>query len=722
MKQIKKGSGVLPYLDCSLSFEERAEDLLSRMTLKEKMAQTKFKAPAIPRLNFPAYNWWSECLHGVAGAGVATCFPQAIGLGATFNEELILKVAQVISTEARAKHHEFVRKGERERNQGLTFWSPNINILRDPRWGRGQETYGEDPYLTGRLGVAFVKGLQGDDPKYFKVISTPKHYAVHSGPERERHRMNILVNKKELYETYLPHFKECVEEGKAYSVMCAYNRVNNYPACGSDELLNKILREEWGFDGYVVSDCGAIEDFNRPLGHKYTNRFYKSAAEALKNGCDLSCGKAYQWLPLAYKKKAISEQDINRTVKRLLLARFKLGMFDPPELCKYQQIPYALNDCEEHRQLALEAARQSIVLLKNKDNFLPLSRNLKTIGVIGPNANDMMVLLGNYHGMPSKYVTPLRGIKNRISSESGVLSAVGCEMKKKSKKGFAEAKEIAKKSDIIIMCLGLSQKYEREEFPSPWADDDRKFMGLPPIQQELLEEIYTINKNIVLVLLNGSPLAINWAHENVPAIVELWYPGEMGGKALAEVLFGDYSPAGRIPVTFIKDEADLPEFLNYSMKGRTYKFMDKEPLYPFGYGLSYTKFTFSNLRLNSKKVNAGDSVEISVDVQNIGERSGEEVIQLYLKDLEASVRVPRHQLVWFKRITLAPNEKKSIKLSIDARRMALIDNKGKCQLEPGEFTVFVGGNQPDKKSQILLGSKCLQENFEVIGSKLELKY
>ncbi|MHA1292459.1 MAG: glycoside hydrolase family 3 C-terminal domain-containing protein [Promethearchaeota archaeon] len=710
------------YMDTSLSFEERVNDLISKVTLKEKMSQMRFKAPAIPRLNIPPYNWWNECLHGVAGAGVATVFPQAIGLGATFNSKLIYQIAEAISTEARAKHHDFVRKNERDRFKGLTFWSPNINIFRDPRWGRGQETYGEDPYLTSKLGVAFVKGLQGNDPKYFKVISTPKHYAVHSGPEQERHRMNILVNKKDLYETYLPHFKACVKEGGAYSIMCAYNRVNNRPACASSELLQQILRKEWGFEGYIVSDCGAVADFNRLLGHKYTNRFYKSAAEAVKNGCDLNCGFVYRWLPIAYKKGLITENDINKSVKRLFLARFKLGMFDPPELVKYQQIPYKANDCDAHRQLALKAARQSIVLLKNRNNFLPLSKKIKSIAVIGPNADDYMVLLGNYYGMPSKYVTPLQGIKNKLGTKIKIFYAQGCKMRKKSRRGFLKAIEAAKNADIVLMCLGLSQKYEREEFPFPWADDDRKFLSLPKTQQLLLEEIYKINQNIVLVLLNGSPLIINWAQENIPAIIEAWYPGEMGGKAIADVIFGDYSPAGRLPVTFIKSEDDLPPFLDYSMKGRTYRYIEKKPLYPFGYGLSFTKFEYNDLEFNSNVIKSGKNIEVSFNVQNIGDITGEEVVQIYLKDIEALVKVPHCQLVCFKRIKLKPKEKKELSFIISARQMSIINYSGKCILEPGVFKVFVGGSQPDNRSKQLLGSKPLEKEFEVIGNSIELEY
>ncbi|MHA1148523.1 MAG: glycoside hydrolase family 3 C-terminal domain-containing protein [Promethearchaeota archaeon] len=711
------------YLDTSFSFEERVEDLVSRMTLREKMAQLRFKAPAIHRLGIPEYNWWNECLHGVAKAGIATVFPQAIGLAATFNQDLLFKIADAISTEARAKHHfEHIPKNDRSKGRGLTFWSPNINIFRDPRWGRGQETYGECPYLSGRMGVAFVKGLQGNDPKYVKVIATPKHYAVHSGTEKDRHRMNISVNKKDLFETYLPHFKECIKEANAQSVMCAYNRVNDKPACASSFLQEEILRKKWGFDGYIVSDCGAIADFNRPLGHKYTNRFHKSAAEAIKNGCDLNCGMTYRWLPIAYKKGLISEDDINKSVRRLFLARMKLGMFDPSKLCKYQTIPLEKNDCLEHRMLALEAAKQSIILLKNQNTFLPLSKDLKSIAVIGPNANDWKVLLGSYHGMFSKYISPLGGIKNKIGITAKIRYAQGCKMNNRSPKSFQEAINIAKKSEIVIMILGLSQRYESEEKHSFRFDDDRKFLDLPKPQQKLLHEIYNVNKNIVLVLLNGSPISINWAQDNIPAIIEAWYPGEEAGTALADVLFGDYSPAGRLPVTFPKSEKDLPPILNYNMKGRTYRYSKKEPLYPFGYGLSYSNFEYSNLQLNKNEINAGESLEIKVDVINSGNRLSDEVIQLYLKDMEASIRVPIYDLRGFKRITLNPAEQKTVSFTLTPRNMALINNQGKAILEPGNFKVYIGGRQPDRRSEELSNSIILETQFKVIGKKTELEY
>lgn len=710
------------YKDTSLSFEERAKDLVSRMTLDEKISQMVYDAPAIPRLDVPAYNWWNECLHGVARAGIATVFPQAIGMGATFNPDLIRRVADVVADEARAKHHEAVRHGDRGIYKGLTFWAPNINIFRDPRWGRGQETYGEDPYLTGRMGVAFVKGLQGDDPKYLKVVATPKHYAVHSGPEQDRHHFDARVSQKDLRETYLPAFKECVKEGKAVSVMGAYNRTNGEPCCASKTLLKDILRDEWGFEGYVVSDCGAIDDIH--MHHKVTKTPAESAALAVNNGCELNCGKTYEYLRQAVEEGLISEQTIDDAVIKLFTARMRLGMFDPPEMVPYAQIPYEVNDSPAHRALALEVARQSIVLLKNDGNALPLSKELKTIAVIGPNADELDVLLGNYFGTPSSYVTPLEGIKNKVSANTEVIYAKGCEVTGKSTEGFDEAINAAKRADVVIMCLGLSPKIEGEEGDAADSDGggDRLHIDLPGMQQQLLEAVYATGKPIVLVLLNGSPVAINWAHEHIPAIVEAWYPGEEGGTAIADVLFGDYNPAGRLPITFVRSLDDLPPFTDYSMKGRTYRYFEREPLYPFGYGLSYTTFEYSNLRMSAERITAGDSLEVSVDVQNRGSMTGDEVVQLYLSDIEASVAVPIRQLQGIQRISLEPGQKKTVSFTITPRQMALIDNDGKCVLEPGLFQVSVGGFQPDGRSQALTGAKPLVGVFEVIGQSLALEY
>ncbi|NLO82417.1 MAG: glycoside hydrolase family 3 protein [Clostridiales bacterium] len=718
------------YLDPDRPLEERVEDLVSRLTLEEKVSQMIYASSAIPRLGIPEYNWWNECLHGVARAGVATVFPQAIGMAASFNDELMYRVACAISDEGRAKHHEFARQGDRGIYKGLTFWSPNINIFRDPRWGRGQETYGEDPYLTGRMGVAFVKGIQGDDPRYLKAVATPKHYAVHSGPEPLRHSFDARVSPKDLRETYLPAFKECVKEGKAVSVMGAYNRTNGEPCCASLTLLQKILRDEWGFDGYVVSDCGAIHDIH--AHHKVTNTPEESAAMAVKAGCDLNCGRAFESLVNAVKQGLITEEEIDTAVKRLFRARFQLGMFDPPECVPYAQIPYEVNDCEEHRQLALEMARESMVLLKNEGGLLPLAKDLGTIAVIGPNADNKKVLLGNYNGTPSKYVTALEGIRSKVSPKTKVVYAEGCDITvtregfwgEEATRGFAEALAAAQRADAVIMCLGLSPELEGEEgdAAASSAGGDKSSLDLPGMQEELLKAVCATGKPVVLVLFSGSPVSINWAHENVPAILQAWYPGEEGGTAIADVIFGDYNPGGRLPVTFVKSLAQVPPFTDYSMKGRTYRYLEEEPLYPFGYGLSFTSFEYSGLKLSSETITAGESINISVDVKNTGYIAGDEVVQLYIKDIEASVDVPVHELRGFKRVKLQPGETTTVSFVLTPRQMALIDNDGKCILEPGRFKVMVGGRQPDKRSQDLTGTQVLTAEFEVTGQPVELEY
>jgi len=715
------------YLDPDRPLEERVADLVARMTLEEKIAQMLYAAPAIPRLGVPEYNWWNECLHGVARAGVATVFPQAIGLAASFNTELLSEVATAISDEARAKHHEFARRGDRGIYKGLTEWSPNINIFRDPRWGRGQETYGEDPYLTSRMGVAFVRGLQGEDPRYLKVVATPKHFAVHSGPEPLRHGFDARVSPKDLRETYLPAFQACVQEGHAASVMGAYNRVNGEPCCASPTLLQKILREEWGFDGYVVSDCGAIQDIH--VHHQVTHSPEESAALAVNAGCDLNCGRTYESLREAVRQGLVSEEALDRSVKRLMAARFRLGMFDPPERVPYAQIPYERNDCEEHRQLARRMARESMVLLKN-DGLLPLAKNLNCVAVIGPNADEKKILLGNYSGTPSKYVTPLEGIRGHVSPETQVLYAQGCDHWSthedgwggSADRGFTEALAAAERAEVVVMCLGLSPELEGEEGDAAQSEGgDRKSLDLPGMQQPLLEAVWATGKPVVLVLFNGSPLSINWAAEHVPAILEAWYPGEEGGTALAEILFGDDNPAGRLPITFVKSLDQVPPFTDYRLKGRTYRYLEDEPLYPFGYGLSYTSFTYHRLRLSSKVVQADEPLEVSVEVENTGERAGDEVVQLYLKDLETSGPAPICALQGFTRIHLQPGEKRTVSFTVTPRQRAFINDEGKCLLEPGTFRVTVGGSQPDARSEALTGVPVLAEEFEVIGAVVELE-
>ncbi|MDK2902239.1 MAG: beta-glucosidase [Clostridiales bacterium] len=729
-KQYSEKGNVPIYLDPDQPLSKRVDDLVSRLTLEEKVSQMVYTSSAIPRLGIPEYNWWNECLHGVAAAGIATVFPQAIGMAASFDDKFLYRVACAISDEARAKHHEFVRQGDRGIFKGLTFWSPNINIFRDPRWGRGQETYGEDPYLTGRMGLAFVKGLQGDDPKYLKVVATPKHYAVHSGPEPLRHSFDARVSQKDLRETYLPAFKECVIEGRAESIMGAYNRTNGEPCCASPTLLQKILREEWHFEGYVVSDCGAINDIH--AHHKVTSTPEESAALAVNAGCDLNCGKVFESLVNAVKQGLISEEIIDRAVKRLFRARFKLGMFDPPEQVPYAQIPYEVNDCEENRGLALEMARESMVLLKNEGGLLPIKKDLKAIAVIGPNADNKKVLLGNYNGMPSKYVTALEGIRAKVSSHTKIYYAEGCDLINtedsdwgaRATAGFAEALAAAQRADVVIMCLGLSPDLEGEEgnASKSAAGGDRVSLDLPGMQEELLKAVCAAGKPVVLVLFSGSPVSINWAHENVPAILQAWYPGEEGGTAIADVLFGDYSPSGRLPVTFVKSVEQLPSFTDYNMKGRTYRYMEDEPLYPFGYGLSYTTFEYSNLTFSAEAIEAGQSLAVSVDVKNTGEMAGDEVVQLYLKDLEASVDVPIHELKGFTRVKLQPGESTTVTFTLTPRQMALIDNDGRCILEPGKFRLMVGGRQPDKRSEALVDSTILIKEFEVVGKTIELEY
>ena len=818
------------YKNPNLPLETRVNDLVSRMTLEEKVLQMQNAAPAIERLGISAYDWWNEALHGVARAGYATVFPQAIGLAATWDTKLMYQVADVISTEARAKHHEFIRNNQHARYEGLTFWSPNINIFRDPRWGRGQETYGEDPYLTARLGVEFVKGLQGNDPRYFKVIATPKHYAVHSGPEPDRHSFDAKAYERDLRETYLPAFRATIVEGKADSVMCAYNRTNEEPCCANKKLMTDILRGEWGFNGYVVSDCGAIRDIW--AGHKFARNEAEASALGVRAGTDLTCGGEYASLIQAVKQGLITEAEIDTALKRLMTARFRLGMFDPPEMVPYARIPFSQNDTPEHRRLALQSARESIVLLKNADATLPLRKDLKRIAVIGPNADAPEVLWGNYNGRPSRLITPLAGIKNAVSANTKVVYALGSTLagepvvtipasalgnglkaeyfnnqelrgpaatvridpridfnwgrykptpelsennfsvrwtgkltppeSGKYTLGFTaddgarlyidgqllveawtsnpnktaikeitleaghsydvrmeyfqnnreavaklvwsyprlaermidEAVKATREADASVLVLGISAGLEGEEMNvnvPGFHGGDRTDLSLPQSQETLLKAVVATGKPVIVVLLSGSALAVNWANDNAPAILQAWYPGGEGGTAIADVLFGDYNPAGRLPVTFYKSVDQLPPFTDYSMQDRTYRYFKGEPLYPFGYGLSYTKFAYSNLRVNSVK--AGEPVKVAVDVTNAGERVGDEVVQLYLTDVAASAPVPIRTLVGFERISLRPREKRTVTFTITPRQMSLIDNNDKRIIEPGEFRVHIGGGQ-----------------------------
>ena len=654
-------------------FEARVRDLVGRMTLEEKVSQMQDVAPAIPRLGIPEYNWWNEALHGVARSGTATVFPQAIGVAATWDDSLVLRMATVISDEARAKYHEYVREGSRRRYQGLTFWSPNINLFRDPRWGRGQETYGEDPFLTGRLAAQFIRGLQGDDPKYLKTVATVKHFAVHSGPEPERHHFDAVVSERDLRESYLPHFETGIREGRAYSLMCAYNRVDGRAACGSDMLLKDILRGEWGFRGYVVSDCGAIDDiFQR---HRIVPTAAAAAALGVKSGTDLECGRTYANLVDAVRQGLITEQEIDTAVTRLFLARFKLGMFDPPDSVRWARIPFSVLDQPAHRALARQVTRESIVLLKNAGAppLLPLRKNLRTIAVIGPNADQAEMLLGNYNGTPTDPITPLRGIREAVGSGMRVLYARGSDLAAGTDSLENEAVAAARQADVVVLFLGLTARLEGEEMRveiEGFRGGDRTSLDLPAAQEHLLERIVALGKPTVLVLMSGSALGVNWAQDHVPAIVEAWYPGQAAGTAIADVLFGDYNPAGRLPVTFYRSVDDLPPFDDYRMAGRTYRFFAGAPLYPFGHGLSYTTFTYKNLRTSAATLAAEGTVTVSVDITNTGKRSGDEVVQLYVQHLGSAVERPKKDLRGYARITLRPGETRTVELPLRASSLA----------------------------------------------------
>ena len=667
------------YRDESLPIPVRVHDLVSQMTLAEKVSQMKDVAAAIDRLGVPAYNWWNEALHGVARSGLATSFPQAIGLAATWDDSLMYRTATVISDEARAKYHEYLRQGKHDRYGGLTFWSPNINLFRDPRWGRGQETYGEDPFLTGRMAVQFIHGMQGNDPKYLKTVATVKHFAVHSGPEPLRHTFDAVPSERDLRESYLPQFEAGIRDGGAWSLMCAYNRVDGKAACGSDLLLQQILRGEWGFPGYVVSDCGAINDIYQ--GHKVVATASEAAALGVQSGTDLECGGVYGNLVDAVQQGLVTEAQIDTSVTRLFTARFKLGMFDAAEHVPWAGIPYAAVDQPLHRELARQAARESMVLLKNQDHTLPLRKDLRTLAVIGPNADEPDVLLGNYNGTPADPITPLRGIREAVSKRTRVVYARGTNLadgvlgrdSTASDVLEAAAERVARGADAVVLVLGLTNRLEGEEMRvqvDGFRGGDRTRIDLPASQERLLERIVATGKPTVLMLLNGSALAINWAQEHVPAILEAWYPGQAGGTAIADVLFGDYNPAGRLPVTFYRTVEDLPAFADYSMAGRTYRFFDGPPLYPFGHGLSYTTFAYDSLQTSADTLGAGGSITVRVNVSNTGRRAGDEVVQLYVQHLASAVPRPKQDLRGFKRVTLQPGETRTVEFPLAASSLA----------------------------------------------------
>jgi beta-glucosidase len=708
----------LSYLDTSLSFAERAKDLVGRLTLEEKVSLMNHPAQGVPRLNIPAYNYWNEALHGVGRNGRATVFPQAIGMAATWDQELIHRVASAIGDEGRAKYHAALRRnGSTNQYQGLTFWSPNVNIFRDPRWGRGQETWGEDPFLTGEMASAFVKGLQGDHPKYLKAAACAKHYAVHSGPEKDRHVFNAIVTTRELYDTYLPAFKKLVMEAKVESVMGAYNRTLGEVCCASHLLIEEILRGDWNFQGHFVSDCGALCDFH--LHHKVTKDAAESAALALRGGCDLGCASGcehvFNEIPEAIRRGLITEADVDRALERTFVTRFKLGMFDPPEEVPFTSLSTDVVACEEHRQLAYRTATESVVLLKNKNNILPIKSSTKKIFVTGPTATSLEVLLGNYYGFNEKMITLLEGITGRIPEGMGMEYTSGALLKHPREIKNTWAPGMAQSADFAIVCAGFSSFLEGEEGESLLSpmNGDRESISLPPSQVNYIRELAIHGVRIVLVLTGGSPIALGEVEDMVDAILFVWYPGMEGGRAVADVLFGDVSPAGKLPVTFPKSLDQLPAFDDYSMIGRTYRYMTEEPLYPFGFGLSYSSFEYADLQLDKTDITAGDSINVSFDVYNRGSRDAAEVVQFYLSDLRASTVVPLHHLVGFQRVLLKAGECRSVQFTLTPEMMSFYNDDGKLALEPGEFRLEVGGCSPGKRGQDLGAPKPVTAIFEV---------
>ena len=707
---------------------QRAKELVAQMTIEEKMGQMLHHAPAIERLGISKYCWWNEALHGVARAGDATMFPQAIALGATFDEELLHEIADVTATEGRAKYNAFVKHGDHDIYKGLTYWAPNINIFRDPRWGRGHETYGEDPYLTGQLGMAFVKGLQGDDPDEPKAAACAKHFAVHSGPEADRHHFDAKVSKQDLYDTYLYAFKRLVKDAGVEAVMGAYNRVNGEPACGSKTLLKDILRRDWGFEGHVVSDCWAIRDFHE--NHKVTGCEVESAAMAVNNGCDLNCGCVFEKLIYAYKAGLVKEETIDAAVERLMDLRLRLGTL-AERGSKYDTIPYDVVECKEHIDLAVDAAKRSMVLLKN-DGILPLSvESVKTIAVIGPNSNSRAALTGNYEGISSEYITTLEGIKAYVGDDVRVYHADGTHLWKdrmhvlsEARDDFAEAMTVAELADVVVMCLGLDATIEGEEGDAgnEFGSGDKKGLSLPGLQQELLETITAIGKPVVLVVQAGSALNLTWAQEHVSAILDCWYPGARGGRAIAQVLFGEDTPSGKLPITFYRSDRDLPDFSDYAMQGRTYRYFEGEPLYPFGYGLSYNTITYQDAKVDRTQAAIGDTVTVTATVTNHGRYAQHEAVQLYVKDLEASTRVPIRSLRKVNNVYLMPGETKEISITLTERDFAIIDEKGKCIVEPGAFRISIGGQQPDARSTALTGQTCACFEITLTGACKETEY
>ena len=689
---------------------KKAKELVSKMNLMEKAAQLRYDAAPVSRLGVPTYNYWNEALHGVARAGVATMFPQAIGMAAAFDEDAMERVGDIIATEGRAKYNEYSKHDDRDIYKGLTFWSPNVNIFRDPRWGRGHETYGEDPYLTSRLGVRFVEGIQGGGP-VMKAAACAKHYAVHSGPEAIRHEFDAEVSMKDMWETYLPAFEALVKEADVEAVMGAYNRTNGEPCCGHKYLMEDVLRGKWEFDGHYTSDCWAIKDFHE--NHQVTKNARESAALALKCGCDVNCGNTYLHLLGAVEDGLITEEDITVAAERLLTSRFLMGLFDGSE---YDDIPYEAVECREHLEEALNMARKGSVLLKN-DGALPLDKSkLKTIGVVGPNADSRAALIGNYHGTASRYITVLEGIQDEVGDDVRVLFSEGCHLEKDrvenlawSQDRISEAVITAEHSDVVIICVGLDETLEGEEGDAGNSDasGDKKDLHLPKVQEELIEKVTAVGKPTIVVLMAGSAIDLNYAEEHCNAVLMAWYPGARGGRAVADILFGNVSPSGKLPITFYKDLEDLPEFTDYSMKNRTYRYMEQEALYPFGYGLTYGDTEVKEAKVLGEVTKESD-IRVEVFLKNEGDTDTDEVVQIYIKDLDSKLAVPNYNLCAFKRISLKAGEEKKVEMTVPNRAMSVVDEEGERHIDSKNFKLFAGFSQPDERSRRLTGKETVE--------------
>lgn len=691
----------------------RATELVEQMSVEELASQLRFDAEAIPRLDIPEYNWWNEGLHGVARAGSATIFPQAIGLGATFDEELLEQVGEVVSVEARAKYNENEKHEDRDIYKGITLWSPNVNLFRDPRWGRGHETYGEDPVLIAKLGVSFIKGLQGEG-EYMRTAACAKHFAVHSGPEEKRHYFDAKASMKEMWETYLPQFEACVKEGHVEAVMGAYNRTNGEPCCAHSYLMDEVLRGQWGFEGHYVSDCWAVRDFHEQ--HKVTSRPEESVKLALERGCDVNCGCTYQKILNAYQEGMITKELLQKSAIRLFTTRFLLGMFDETE---FDSIPYEVVECKEHLNLSLQAAQESIVLLKN-DGILPLKKDkLKTIGVIGPNANSRAALIGNYHGTASRYITVLEGIQDCVGDDIRVLYSQGShlfldreEKLAREDDRISEAMTVAEHSDLVILCLGLDESLEGEEGDTgnAYASGDKKDLMLPPSQQRLLEIIAGMDVPFIVCMMAGSAMDLNLADAKASAVLQVWYPGARGGKAVADILFGEVSPSGKLPITLYRNLQGMPDFEDYSMKNRTYRFVEKQPLYPFGYGLNYadTMVVSAKLDKDITYAQAKDTeISVLVEVANSGNVATEDVLQVYVH-VDDKNEVPNPKLAAFARVNLAAGEKKTVSVSIPAKAFSVVDEDGQSQFSGNKADIYVGFGQPDERTAQLTGKECIQ--------------